>query len=80
MAAAIAVWDGGRGFPSIRERWLERTVPIGTPLAAGLGEQRVTGAFQTMDTSGRLVLLTTDGPVTVEAGDVMVVVRRAASG
>lgn len=80
MAATVAAWDGGRGFASIRERWLERTMPVGTRLSVDIRGDRVEGAFATMDATGRLVLATKNGPVTVEAGDVMIVGRRAAIG
>ena len=28
-----ALWDGGRGFAAIRERWLERAAGLGAPIA-----------------------------------------------
>lgn len=64
------LWATGRGFPAIRQLWLDHAIPVGTPLAAAAKEGRVGGRFETIDERGRLVLATEQGPISIEAGDV----------
>ncbi len=74
VAHWLDVWRAGADFPAIRRAWLERAAGLGQPMLARIGERTgertVEGAFETIDEQGRLVLSTSSGRVTVEAGDV----------
>jgi BirA family biotin operon repressor/biotin-[acetyl-CoA-carboxylase] ligase len=66
-----AVWSAGAGFPTIRERWLRHAVGIGGPIAVKVGEDTVSGTFETIDHEGRLVVRSGDGTARqISAGDV----------
>jgi BirA family biotin operon repressor/biotin-[acetyl-CoA-carboxylase] ligase len=66
-----AVWDGGRGFPVIRRRWLDHAAGIGGPIAVSIGADVFRGAFETIDDEGRLVVRTAEGSArAIAAGDV----------
>ncbi len=71
MAEALSTWDDGRGYPAIRTRWLARALPLDTPLVVRTGREPISGRFQGIDMRGRLLLLGPHGPVTVEAGEVI---------
>jgi BirA family biotin operon repressor/biotin-[acetyl-CoA-carboxylase] ligase len=65
------LWDGGRGFAPIRERWLERAAGLGEPITVRVGEDAVEGKFETIDEVGMLVVRALDGTVRkIAAGDV----------
>jgi BirA family biotin operon repressor/biotin-[acetyl-CoA-carboxylase] ligase len=66
-----AVWDGGRGFPVIRRRWLDHAAGLGAPIAVSIGADVFRGAFETIDDEGRLVVRTAEGAArAIAAGDV----------
>jgi BirA family biotin operon repressor/biotin-[acetyl-CoA-carboxylase] ligase len=66
-----AVWDGGRGFPVIRRRWLDHAAGLGAPIAVSIGADVFRGAFETIDDEGRLVVRTAEGSArAIAAGDV----------
>lgn len=70
LVANLALFDEGRGFAKVRERWLAHAMPIGTPIRVKLpaGEQR--GTFAGLDEQGQL-LMAQDGMTTrVLVGDV----------
>lgn len=68
---AAAAWDDGRGFPAVRERWLERASGLGGAVAVRLGGEVARGVFETIDETGRLVVRTDDGARrTITAGEV----------
>jgi BirA family biotin operon repressor/biotin-[acetyl-CoA-carboxylase] ligase len=68
----VALWSGGRGFATVRERWLERAVGVGAPISVKLGEETVSGTFETIDGEGRLIIRSGDGSrLPISAGDVM---------
>jgi BirA family biotin operon repressor/biotin-[acetyl-CoA-carboxylase] ligase len=65
------IWDGGRGFGEIRRLWLERAAGLGQPVAVHTGVSTVQGKFDTIDTTGGMVVRTSDGAqVSISAGDV----------
>lgn len=69
--ALAEVWDEGRGFPEIRRRWLVRGAGIGGPVAVKLGDEVISGTFETIDETGRLMVRAADGALrAVAAGDV----------
>lgn len=66
-----ALWNAGRGFPAVRERWLTRAAGLGAPVSVRLGGERISGTFETIDQEGRLVVRLPAGTArTVSAGDV----------
>jgi BirA family biotin operon repressor/biotin-[acetyl-CoA-carboxylase] ligase len=65
------LWNGGRGFPEIRDRWLGRAAGLGAPIAVKAGEAIFRGTFETIDEEGRLVVRAPDGSArTISAGEV----------
>lgn len=66
----LAAWDGGAGFPVIREAWLKRAHPIGERMSIDTGAERIAGAFGGLDEEGALVLDTEAGPRRFTFGDV----------
>lgn len=68
---ALALWDRGTGFPAVREAWLSRALPPGTPLSVGIAGERRTGTFHSIDARGRLLLATADGILSIEVGDIL---------
>lgn len=71
MARALDLWARGGNFDAIRERWLGACPGLGAPIRVALGERIVEGVFETIDPHGRLVVLTAQGPVSIDAGDVL---------
>ena len=70
-ARLFALWDNGRGFPKIRELWLDRAAGLGEPVMIRNGESKVSGIFETIDSNGCLVLREIDGKrMSIAAGDV----------
>ncbi|GJD75188.1 biotin--[acetyl-CoA-carboxylase] ligase [Methylobacterium goesingense] len=68
---AARLWDGGRGFSGIRERWIADAAGIGAPVSVRTGDTLVHGIFETIDEAGRLVVRSEDGTRrTVTAGEV----------
>jgi len=65
------IWDQGRGFGEIRALWLQRAAGLGQPVVVHTGGATVQGMFDTLDESGCMVVLTSDGRrVPISAGDV----------
>jgi BirA family biotin operon repressor/biotin-[acetyl-CoA-carboxylase] ligase len=64
------IWDNGRGFPKIREQWLERASGLGQQVSVQAGKSTITGIFETIDDAGCLIVLTEGGRMPVAAGDV----------
>jgi BirA family transcriptional regulator, biotin operon repressor / biotin---[acetyl-CoA-carboxylase] ligase len=65
------IWDDGRGFGEIRQRWLERAAGLGQPVAIQTGSATLEGLFDTLDEQGCLIVRTSDGRrVPIAAGDV----------
>jgi BirA family transcriptional regulator, biotin operon repressor / biotin---[acetyl-CoA-carboxylase] ligase len=70
LSANLALFDAGRGFESIRARWLDLAMPKGTPLRVKLpsGEER--GTFAGLDGNGHLLLEVAGAIKSVMVGDV----------
>jgi BirA family transcriptional regulator, biotin operon repressor / biotin---[acetyl-CoA-carboxylase] ligase len=65
------LWQGGDGFETIRDRWLAHAAGIGGPISVKLGEETVSGIFETIDQKGRLIVRGGDGTAhPISAGDV----------
>lgn len=65
----LAIWVAD-GFGPIRELWMARAHPVGTPLRVAMGNHIAEGAFAGLDDDGALLLDTDDGRKRVMAGDV----------
>jgi len=76
MAPRLAQWDRGAGFAAIRADWLARATGVGKPIRVKTGEAELSGQFDGIDETGRLVLRLTDGTMqAVAAGDVFLAAR-----
>lgn len=73
FAARLSLWQEGRidgtGFASTRESWRQRSAFLGETVTLRLPGGPVTGQFEDIDASGRLVLLTGEGRRIIDAGD-----------
>lgn len=72
-AGWLETWAGGRGFAAIRKAFLERSLPLGTPIAVNVsaGGSPVAGRFDGLDASGGLRVVGADGALrTFTYGDV----------
>jgi BirA family biotin operon repressor/biotin-[acetyl-CoA-carboxylase] ligase len=71
MLQRLRQWDRGEGFAAIRAAWLARATGLGRDIRVRLADREVTGRFDTLDLSGRLILSLSDGSLeTIAAGDV----------
>lgn len=69
--ALMDLWAGGRGFPAIRQRWLQRAAGLGRDIRVQTGRESLCGTFETLDDTGRLAIRLDDGATRlVTAGDV----------
>ena len=66
----LSRWDKGRRFAAIRDAWLARATHIARPVSVAMSGKTVEGIFDTIDDTGRLVVATDAGRVTIDAGDV----------
>ena len=56
MDAALAIWDEGREFQTIRMAWADRAGPVGEPLIVNAGQGPVSGRYAGLDRDGALLL------------------------
>ncbi|MGJ0509206.1 MAG: biotin--[acetyl-CoA-carboxylase] ligase [Methylocystis sp.] len=81
LCAALDVWRRGEGFDAIREEWLRSAHGLGERIRVALaGSETIEGVFETIDATGRLMLLTDQGRRAIDAGDVLVGPRAAGAG
>jgi BirA family biotin operon repressor/biotin-[acetyl-CoA-carboxylase] ligase len=65
------LWEGGKGFPRIRNLWLDRAAGVGEEVVVRVGGEVLRGEFDTIDGEGRLVIREAGGQVRViSAGEV----------
>ncbi len=65
------IWDDGRGFGEIRQRWLALAAGLGQPVSVHTGQTTVSGIFDTIDDTGCMIVTTSTGDrVPISAGDV----------
>ena len=77
---ALALWNRGSGFSAVRDAWLARSLPPGTPMSIGTKGERRTGTFHSIDDGGRLLLATHDGILSIEVGDILLTKAPAKAG
>ncbi|MCP5088624.1 MAG: biotin--[acetyl-CoA-carboxylase] ligase [Rhodobacteraceae bacterium] len=58
------------GFEPIRNAWLNRAANLGAVVTARIGNEEITGTFETVDETGALVIQTAQGRRCIAAGDV----------
>jgi BirA family biotin operon repressor/biotin-[acetyl-CoA-carboxylase] ligase len=78
----LGLWARGANFSEIREAWLRHANYIDHPIRITIGTDSVEGIFRTIDATGRLVIETATGRMTLDAGDVFLLngqMREAAS-
>jgi BirA family transcriptional regulator, biotin operon repressor / biotin---[acetyl-CoA-carboxylase] ligase len=72
MAQRLQQWDRGGNFAAIRSDWLARASGLGGDMRVRMAEREVTGRFESLDTTGRLILSLPGGGIeAISAGDVM---------
>ncbi|MEO8722539.1 MAG: biotin--[acetyl-CoA-carboxylase] ligase, partial [Sphingobium sp.] len=71
MARYVEIWRNV-GLLAIRNHWLERAHPFGTPLRANLPDGEIlSGTFETLDSDGALNLRLANGTINaIHAGDI----------
>jgi BirA family biotin operon repressor/biotin-[acetyl-CoA-carboxylase] ligase len=73
MLGRLAQWNRGEHFSTIRTDWLARAAGLGEAIRVRLADREIGGRFETLDDSGRLVLLLAEGGrEAITAGDVIV--------
>lgn len=74
------IWDEGRGFPAIRERWLAQAAGLGQTVSICNGPaMTLEGTFDTIDERGCLIVRTAENKtIPVAAGDVYFGAARSA--
>ncbi len=70
LAGELATWQKGAAFALIRERWMALAAGFGEPIVVRTPRLTLHGVFRDLDPSGRLLLDTATGLVSVDAGDV----------
>ncbi len=74
MMGRLAQWNEGEGFSTVRTDWLARAASRGEDIRVRTGDTEVSGRFEGIDETGRLILLLPDGSrELVTAGDVLTV-------
>jgi BirA family biotin operon repressor/biotin-[acetyl-CoA-carboxylase] ligase len=65
------LWADGRGFPALRNLWLNRAAGRGRGIVVRTSQETLRGTFETLDEMGQLVVRLDDGSLRqVTAGDV----------
>jgi BirA family biotin operon repressor/biotin-[acetyl-CoA-carboxylase] ligase len=73
LGPAYDSWEtrlGRDGFAPLREAWLAHAARLGQPVTARLPGREVTGAFETIDATGAMVLSTAGGRVALPAAEI----------
>ena len=79
MAARLAQWDCGVGFSAIRAEWLSHAAGIGGDIHVRLADRELSGIFETLDQSGRLMLRLRAGQLeAITVGEVFAPARETA--
>jgi BirA family biotin operon repressor/biotin-[acetyl-CoA-carboxylase] ligase len=76
MVDRIAQWDRGRGFTAIRSEWLPHAAGIGGDIHVRLADRELSGTFETLDPTGRLMLRLPGGALeAITTGEVLAPAR-----
>jgi len=71
MLERLAQWNRGAGFAGTRIDWLARAFGLGEALSVTAGDRKLTGVFENLDETGRLILRLADGTrESITAGEV----------
>lgn len=73
LAPAYARWEAvltSQGFAPLREAWLSHAARLGEPIRARTGKDTHYGVFETIDSSGNLILTTATGRLAIPAAEV----------
>jgi len=70
MQRRLAQWNSGLGFSATRADWLKRAAGLGETLHVRLPERELSGRFQGLDDTGRLLLDQAGRVTPVTAGEV----------
>jgi len=70
-AVNFDLWNDGRGFEHIRQKWLASAAGLGKQIHVEQQGQRISGIFKTIDVNGQLVIEQRHGEqLVISAGDV----------
>lgn len=73
LAPAFARWEAlfqARGFAPLRAAWLSHAARLGQPIRARTGTTEHAGVFETIDTTGALILSTPRGRQAIPAAEI----------
>lgn len=71
MVTRLAQWDRGENFVAIRAEWLSHAAGIGGDIVVRLPDRELSGKFESLDRTGRLMLRLPAGQLeAITAGDV----------
>jgi len=73
LAPAFARWEArfaAEGFAPLRTAWLSRAARLGEAITARTANTTLHGIFETIDSTGAIVLRTPDGTETLPAADI----------
>lgn len=69
--ARLQQWQRGAGFADMCEAWLRRATGLGRSVTVRTGERETAGVFESLDSSGAMILRRPDGTrERISAGDV----------
>ena len=71
LSAWLSTWEKA-GFEPVREAWLRRAIGLGEAIEVRLPNETLNGTFDDLDSSGSLVLVTSQGRQLISAGEVFV--------
>ena len=70
MSHWLSTWAQGTNFAAIRAEWLKRANGIGEPIIVQRLTDRLSGIFETIDATGRLMLRQNEARIAIETGDI----------
>jgi len=77
MQGRLAQWNRGEHFATVRTDWLARVAGLGDTIRLRLADREISGKFETVDDTGRLVvLLPNGGKEAIAAGEVVELASR----
>jgi BirA family biotin operon repressor/biotin-[acetyl-CoA-carboxylase] ligase len=70
MQARLKEWGRGEGFATIRDAWLKRAAGLGQAIQVRLPGRALSGRFEGLDETGRLLLAQAGATTAIAAGEV----------